>query len=171
MSKFRVAWRGSSVSAMVRLSDLHESEAEHLRARAAAMPTVERGPWLSPKPLADSVVALVSTAGLHRRDDPPFTLGAVDYRILPGDVDFADVSMSHISANFDRSAYGQDPNIAFPLERLREMATDGEIGGVSQWHYSFMGAMPDPTNFEVTGTEVGRLMAADGVDVALLIPV
>jgi len=81
------------------------------------------------------------------------------------------VVLSHISANFDRSAFQQDPNISFPLDRLREMAQAGEIAGVARWHYSFMGALPQPQMLEQTGEEVGRLLAADGVDVALLIPV
>ena len=156
---------------MVRLSDLHEVEAEHLRARAAAMPHIEAPTLVSAPALPQATVAIVTTAGLHRRDDPPFTPGAVDYRIVPGDVDFADLVMSHISANFDRSAFQQDPNVVFPLDRLRELAAAREIGGVSNWHYSFMGAMPDPTRFEDNGSEVGRLLAADGVDIALLVPV
>lgn len=156
---------------MVRLSDLHESEAAHLQARADAMPEIPAGEWVTPKPLRESTVAIISTAGMHRRDDPPFTVGATDYRLLPGDVDFADVMLSHISANFDRSAFQQDPNIMMPLDRLREMVAAGEIGAVAPRHYSFMGAMPDPSNFEATGTEVGKFLAADGVDVALLIPV
>ena len=156
---------------MVRLSDLHEEEAAHLLARAKAMVPVEAAPWITPRPLAESKVAIVSTAGLHRRSDAPFQAGAVDYRILPGDVNFADVVLSHISTNFDRSAFQQDPNISFPLDRLREMAADGEIGAVSKWHYSFMGAQPNHDALRDTGEEVGRLLAADGVDVALLIPV
>ena len=156
---------------MVRLSDLHESEAMHMRARAQAMQPVAAAPWITPKPLADSKIAIVSTAGLHRRSDPPFTPGAIDYRLLPGDVDFADVVVSHISTNFDRSAFQQDPNIWFPLDRLREMASAGEIGGVSQWHYSFMGAQPNHEALAAAGEEVGRLLANDEVDVALMIPV
>jgi len=156
---------------MVRLSDLVDEEAAHMRARAAAMRPVEAAPWITPKPLNESTVAIVSTAGMHRRSDPPFKLGAVDYRIIPGDVDFADVVMSHISANFDRTAFQQDPNISFPLDRLREMHDSGEIGGVSTWHYSFMGAQPNHEALQPTGEEVGRLLAADGVDVALLVPI
>jgi len=156
---------------MVRLSDLHEAEATHMRARAEAMRPVDPAPWITPKPLGEATIAIVSTAGLHRRSDAPFVLGAVDYRLLPGDVDFADVVVSHISTNFDRSALQQDPNIWFPLDRLREMAADSEIGGVSDWHYSFMGAQPNHQALAATGEEVGRLLAADGVDVALLVPV
>ncbi len=156
---------------MVRLSDLHEAEAEHLRARADAMPRIEPGGWITPKPLSEATVAIVSTAGLHLRTDAPFTLGALDYRVVPGDADWADVVLSHVSSNFDRSGFQQDPNISFPMERLQEMAEAGEIGGVSPRHYSFMGAMPNPALFEETGTEVGKMLAADGVDVVLLVPV
>ena len=156
---------------MVRLSDLHEVEAEHMRARAREMQPVEPAPWIQPKPLSDATIAIISTAGLHRRSDAPFKLGAVDYRLVPGDIDFADVVASHVSTNFDRSAFQQDPNIWFPLDRLREMADAGEIGGVSKWHYSFMGAQPNHQAMAAAGEEVGRLLAADEVDVALLIPV
>jgi len=156
---------------MVRLSDLDPAEEAHLQARADAMSPVESAPWVTPRPLYESTVAIVSTAGLHRRTDPPFQAGAVDYRIVPGDVEWGDLVLSHISTNFDRSAFQQDPNISFPLERLHEMANDGEIGGVSNWHYSFMGAQPNHAALRDTGEEVGRLLAADGVDVALLIPV
>ncbi len=156
---------------MVRLSDLHPTERDHLLARAAAMPEIECERWLTPPPLDESTVALISTAGFHRRGDPPFRPGAVDYRIIPGDIDFADLVLSHVSTNFDRSAIAQDPNISFPIDRLRELTTSGEIGGVAPWHYSFMGAQPQPQKMESTGTEVGRLLAADGVDVALLVPV
>ena len=142
-----------------------------MRARAAAMRPVEPAPWLTPPPVEASTIAIISTAGLHRRDDAPFNVGAVDYRLMPGDVDFADVVVSHISTNFDRSAFQQDPNIWFPLDRLREMAASGEIGGVSRWHYSFMGAQPNHEALAQAGEEVGRLLAADGVDVALLLPV
>ena len=156
---------------MVRLSDLHPTEAEHLLARAAGMPRLETERWITPKALAESTVAIVSTAGMHRRDDPPFTPGAVDYRLLPRGVDWGEVVMSHISANFDRSASAEDPNVVFPLDRLEAMAAAGEIGDVSRWHYTFMGALPAPQMLEETGSEVGRLLAADGVDTVLLVPI
>ena len=156
---------------MVRLSDLHDVEAEHMRQRASAMRPVAPASWITPKPLSESKIAIVSTAGLHRRTDDPFKIGAIDYRLLPGNIDFADVVISHVSTNFDRSAFQQDPNIWFPLDRLREMAADGEIGRVSNWHYSFMGAQPNHEALAATGEEVGRLLAADEVDVALMVPV
>ena len=151
---------------MVRLSDLHEVEAEHMEHVAGNMRPVASAPWITPKPLTGSTIAIISTAGLHRRSDTPFKPGAIDYRLLPGDVDFVDVVVSHVSTNFDRSGFQRDPNIWFPLDRLREMAADGEIGGVSNWHYTFMGAQPNHQALKDAGEEVGRLLAADEVDVA-----
>ncbi|MFT6437977.1 MAG: D-proline reductase (dithiol) PrdB [Candidatus Azotimanducaceae bacterium] len=142
-----------------------------MRQRAALMQRVAPASWITPKPIRDAKIAIVSTAGLHRRAGPPFKVGAIDYRLLPGDVDFADVVVSHISTNFDRSAFQQGPNIWFALDRLREMEANGEIGGVSNWHYSFMGAQPNHEALAATGEEVGRLLAADEVDVALMVPV
>ena len=154
---------------MVRLSDLHPEEAAHL---ANLLPsTIAAGDWITPKPLAESTIALITTAGLHRRDDAPFAAGAIDYRLIPGDVDFADLVSSHVSVNWDRSALEQDANVVLPLERLRELAAAGEIGAVSRWHYSFMGGVPRPERLEPAAREVGRLLKRDGVDAVVLAPV
>tara|TARA_B100000676_G_scaffold211207_1_gene207491 strand:- start:3418 stop:3846 length:429 start_codon:yes stop_codon:yes gene_type:complete len=142
-----------------------------MRVRASQMKPVPAAPWITPKPLRESRVAILSTAGLHRRTDPPFIAGATDFRIIPEDVDWADMIMSHISTNFDRSAFQQDTNIWFPLDRLREMAKDGEIGSVADWHYSIMGAQPSLPALGPSGEEIGALLAKDEVDIALLIPV
>ncbi len=58
-----------------------------------------------PKPLAESTVAIASTAGLHLRTDAPFTLGALDDRVVPSDADWGDVVLSQVSTHFDRSAF------------------------------------------------------------------
>ena len=51
--------------------------------------------------------------------------------------------MSHISVNFDRSAFQQDPNVWFPLDRLREMVADGELGRVEAIIRAEKAAHPD----------------------------
>lgn len=78
--------------------------------------------------------------------------------------------MSHVSVNFDRSGFQQDPNLVFPLELLRKLEANGEIGSVANWHYSFMGAT-DPTRMNETAPQVARLLKEDGVTAAILIPV
>ena len=111
---------------MVRLDEL--SEAERKFHEGDSCPTFETQPWVEGPPLARRRVAIVSTAGLHRRGDRPFTFDAGDgYRIIPGDVAANDLVMTHVSANFDRSGFQQDWNVVFPVDRLRELAEEGII--------------------------------------------
>ena len=56
-------------------------------------------------------MAIISTAGLHRASDAKFVGGAADYRLLPGDLDFADLAMSHVSVNFDLSRSSRTPTL------------------------------------------------------------
>ncbi len=154
--------------AMVRLSDLPAPVAGFFA--NMPMPEFDSTPWAPPPSLADARVAIISTAGLHRSEDRKFRGGATDYRIIPADVDYADLAMSHVSVNFDRSGYQQDVNIAFPLEHLHMLAASGEIGSVAQCHYSFMGAT-EPLQFAETGAQVGKLLKDDGVTCALLVPI
>ena len=134
------------------------------------LPTYESTPWVDAKPLAESRIALISTAGLHRREDPPFVPGAGDYRIIPDDADFDDLVMSHLSTNFDRTGFFQDVNTAFPAERLHELADEGFIGSAASRHYSFMGATP-PAMMEPVARDLAGLLKEDGVDAVVLVPV
>lgn len=153
---------------MVRLSDLDPDFAQHLR--ELPLPSFERTPWHLGPLVKEARVAIISTAGLHRRIDPVFSPGGSDFRLIPADVDPADLVMSHVSVNFDRSGFQQDVNVVLPLPLLRKLEAAGEIGSVANWHYSFMGAT-DPTCMVDTAKEVGRLLVADGVTAALLVPV
>jgi D-proline reductase (dithiol) PrdB len=153
---------------MVRLADIDERMAKSLL--DMPMPAFESHAWTKAVPLREARVAIVSTAGLHRRSDTVFGPGSSDYRLIPGDVDPAEIVMSHVSVNFDRSGFQQDLNVVFPLAHLQAMAAEGEIGSVAAWHYSFMGAT-DPTRMAEHGATVGRLLKEDGVTAALLVPV
>ncbi len=127
-------------------------------------------PWVTPKPLNECRVALISTAGLHRPEDPPFTPGAGDYRIIPDDTDMGVLTMSHLSTNFDRSGFYQDVNTSFPADRLHELADEDVIGSVASRHYSFMGATP-PTAMEPVARDLAKVLKADNVDAVALVPV
>lgn len=153
---------------MVRLTDLSEGEARHLA--ELPCPVYDTAPWADGPPLSRRRVAIISTAGLSRRGDRPFDRGAADYRIIPAEVDANDLVMTHISVNFDRTGFQQDQNVVFPLDRLREMAEAGEIGSVADYHYSFMGAT-DPAEMEPAARPLAKLLAGDGVDAVLLVPV
>jgi len=133
-------------------------------------PNFKNQPWMEGPPLSRRRVAIVSTAGLHRRDDRPFTFMAGDYRIIPGDIKTNDLVMSHTSTNFDRTGFQQDWNVVFPMDRLRELTDRGLIGSIADFHYSFMGAT-DPKLMEPTTRDLVRLLKKDRVDAILLLPV
>ena len=122
------------------------------------------------KPLKDSTLALISTAGLHRRGDRPFRPGDGSYRVIPAETPARDLVMSHISVNFDRTGFQQDHNVAFPIDRLRELVDEGVIGSMASMHYSFMGAFP-PDAAEPHAQHLAGLLKQDAVDAALLVPV
>jgi len=153
---------------MARLDLMPEDERNHLL--ALPCPTFNTNPWVTGPPLAQRRVALITTAGLHRRNDPPFAVGAADYRIIPANIPANDLVMSHISTNFDRSGFQKDWNVVFPLDRLRELAAEKVIGSVADYHYSFMGAT-DPVRMEAAARGLAQIMKNDRVDAVLLVPV
>ncbi|MFM8556699.1 MAG: glycine/sarcosine/betaine reductase selenoprotein B family protein [Betaproteobacteria bacterium] len=158
---------------MARLSDLTEHERDHLLSMRDQAPRLEPKAFVRPGPLSEARVAIISTAGLHQADDPAFAPGegATGYRVIPGDVNPATLMMSHISVNFDRSGFRRDSEVVFPLARLRELAQEGRVGSVADFHYSFMGAPFPPTRFETKAREIAGLLRRDRVDAAVLMPV
>ncbi|MEM7251622.1 MAG: glycine/sarcosine/betaine reductase selenoprotein B family protein [Pseudomonadota bacterium] len=154
---------------MVRLSDLPSYEAEHLRNKRCA----PLGPpvWVAAPTLAEAKVALITTAGLHPRDDRSFTMTDASYRVLPSDKGADDWVMTHTSVNFDRSGFQDDINVVLPIERLRELVTDGVVGAEATYHYSFMGAGLEPAAYEKTAIEVAEFLRRDHVNLAFLTPV
>ena len=122
-------------------------------------------------PLAACRLAIVTTAGLHRRGDRPFGPGDQSYRVIPSATPAADIVQSHTSLGFDRVPTMRDLNISFPVDRLRELTAKGELGGAGPHHYSFMGAQRDLKRIqEETGPEVGRRLRDEGVEIALITP-
>ncbi|NIS38949.1 hypothetical protein GWN91_07445, partial [Candidatus Saccharibacteria bacterium] len=51
---------------------------------------------------------------------------------------------SHGSRSYDHDGVRQDPNLALPIDRLRELKSSGRIGSVNHRHLSFMGSITAP---------------------------
>lgn len=134
-------------------------------------------PWTAlARPLAACRVALVTTAGLTAPGQPAFDAGMrggdFSYRVLDRDLDVASLRDSHRSHAFDHGDLDADPNIAFPLDRLRELAARGAVAEVAPRHLSFMGSITAPGRLvRQTAPEAADLLVRDHVDVALLVPI
>jgi D-proline reductase (dithiol) PrdB len=128
------------------------------------------------KPIANSRVALVSTAGLVPPGAHPFEGsikgGDYSYRVIAANMHVQGLGEFHRSESFDHAGIAKDRNVAFPLDRLRELALSGEIGKVAPRHLSFMGSITAPGRLlKHTAPEAARLLVEDEVDVALVVPV
>lgn len=134
-------------------------------------------PWAPlRRPLAECRVALVSSAGFVLPTQAPFDAsrrgGDASFRIVPGDVEVETLVDTHRSESFDHTGMRRDPNLALPIERLRELDQAGRIGSVSDRHLSFMGSITAPGRLvRETAPEAARRLVEDGVDAALLVPV
>jgi D-proline reductase (dithiol) PrdB len=134
-------------------------------------PEFETTAFTSPPPLSEATVALVTTAGLMRPD--------AEWAPQEGNSGFKvfgreerDLVVGHQSTNFDRTGIAADRNVAYPIDRLEELAADGIIGTVAPRHLSFTGPVMDLTTLVIdSGPAAGALLRRDGVDVVLLTPV
>ena len=75
--------------------------------------------------LKECRIALVSTSGAYVEGMQPFTDNDLSFRLIPATTDTRDVRF--VPGHFDTSKGAEDPNIMFPLDRLRELVADGEI--------------------------------------------
>ena len=122
---------------MVRLADLPEPARTNYA--AMEMPAFPTTPRVAGPPLAERRLAFVSTAGLHRRGDRPFTYREATFRALPPGSE-SELAMTHISSNYDRTGFVEDPEVVLPLGAMRALKAEGIVGAVADRHYSFMGA-------------------------------
>jgi len=123
------------------------------------------------KELIDSRVALITTAGVHLKEDVPFDTTGSDpsYRVVPGDAKMEDLMITH--GHYDDSQAHLDINVVFPIERLREMKEDGVIGSVAENFYAFRGYIPKTRPLiKKSAPEVAKALVKDQVDIAILTP-
>jgi D-proline reductase (dithiol) PrdB len=128
------------------------------------------------QPLAQSRVALVTSAGLVAPGGQPFDLsrrgGDPSFRLIPANAPGNSLSVHHRSEAFDRAGLAEDLNVIFPRDALAQLAQEGVIGEVAPRHLSFMGSITAPGRLiRESAPEAAAVLVGDGVDVALLVPV
>ncbi|MEK7362985.1 MAG: glycine/sarcosine/betaine reductase selenoprotein B family protein, partial [candidate division NC10 bacterium] len=116
-----------------------------------------------------------TTGGLYRPGvDLPFDGDALEgdwgFRALPREVDLSGLAIAH--PHFAHEAAEADMNTIFPLKRLGELEAAGLIGRLAPTHYSTMGYVTRAADLAAeTAPAIAARMKAEGVEVALVIPV
>jgi D-proline reductase (dithiol) PrdB len=137
-------------------------------------------PWTQlQKPLSETTFALMTSAGISMRSDPPFDVerekrepewGDPTSRKIPSTAGQADIDVNHLHVNTDYIK--QDMNVILPVTRFKEFEKEGIIGRLADTSYSFYGYQP-PYPRELIG-ETAPAVAADmikeGVEAVLLTP-
>ena len=133
-------------------------------------------PWAPlRKPLRETSIAMVTTAGVHLKSQTPFNMedpdGDATFRAFPSDVNKADLTITH--KYYDHSAADRDINVVLPIDRLHELRDEGVIGGIVPTLYSFMGHI-DKSHLKIlmeeTAPQVAELLVRDEADAVFLTP-
>jgi len=140
-------------------------------------------PWTPfSRPLAESKFGLVTSGGLYQPGvEPPFDLerereqptwGDPTYRTIPSDIQQEQLGASHLHINTRWVL--EDINVLLPVQRFRELVSEGRIGGLARYAYSFMGYQgypPDASAWrELYGPQVAEKLKAEGVNCVLMTP-
>ena len=132
----------------------------------------EDTPWTPlTKPLSKCRVALISSGGIHHKDQMPFHLrdNISSYDKIPRDVDIEDLCISHFGYRTDDAR--KDPNCVFPIEGMRELEAKGVIGKFADPAYTFMGGIYSARKVrEELAPNLIRELIANRIDVSYLVP-
>jgi len=121
-------------------------------------------------PLRQARVMLISSAGVHERQDAPFAhTNDLTFRKLSQNLDPKAIRPSHPSPI--RRPGLLDINVVYPYRRLAELQTAGDIGGPTPYHLSMQGAIKQ---LKALVTEMAPAMVESardaGADAVLLVP-
>jgi D-proline reductase (dithiol) PrdB len=126
-------------------------------------------PWTPlARPIRECRVGLISSGGFYVKDQSPFEENDPSYRLVPMGTETRDLRIYHHGYRDDDP--DRDPNCVFPLDRLRELAGAGAVGGLAEAAVSFVtfySARRDVERAQRIAADLRRME----VDAALCVPV
>lgn len=122
--------------------------------------------------LADSKIAVVTTAGYYAKGQPAFLehspAGDWTFRVIHKDMALSKLILSNHTV--DRRPALLDPNLLFPLDRLTDLKNQGVIGSVANNHYSFYSFSARPNRvMDGSAKDTARRIRYEGVDKAIIL--
>jgi D-proline reductase (dithiol) PrdB len=139
-------------------------------AAQGSFPEVGTIPWTPlRKPVNRARIALMTSGGLHLKDQEPFVLSNDStYREIPRMTTQDDIRVAH--RGYDISGPLEDMNCLLPLRRFEELESEEAVGSLAPTNYSFNGSVPDWTFLQEWPREAAKKMRQEDVDAILLTP-
>jgi D-proline reductase (dithiol) PrdB len=136
-------------------------------------------PWTPmSQPLSQTTIALVTSAGISLKKDPPFNMererreplwGDRSYRPIPGGATEKDIEVNHLHIN--TTYIKQDINVILPLGRMAEFEEEKIIGRLAPTAYSFYGFQWQNSDFLKEAIEpISKQMKLEEVEAVLMTP-
>lgn len=136
-------------------------------------------PWTPmKKPLSQATLALVTSAGISLKTDPPFDMerekreplwGDRSFRTIPRGTTEKEIDVNHLHIN--TNLVKQDINVILPLARMAEFEQEQIIGRLAPTAYSFYGFQWQNTDFLKEAIEpISRKLKLEGVEAVFLTP-
>ena len=136
-------------------------------------------PWTPmSKPLNQMTLALVTSAGISLKTDPPFDMerekkdplwGDRSFRAIPRGTTEKEIDVNHLHIN--TNLVKQDINVILPLARMAEFEKEKIIGRLAPTAYSFYGFQWQSTDFLSEAIEpISKRMKKEGVEAVFLTP-
>lgn len=129
-------------------------------------------PWAPlTKPLSECRVGLIASGGIYKAGQVAFHFKDDDsFRIISSDVNTADLRATHFA--YDLTDARKDINCVFPIDGLRTMVANGELGDLAPEAFTFMGGIYSARKVrDGLAPQMTERMQDMEVDVVLLVPV
>ncbi len=137
--------------------------------------TAETIPWAAPPvSLADTRIALVSTAALHPKGDAPFRTmedprGDTSFRVIPHGMEREGFDLD--APYVDGKYIARDLEVAMPMKALERLQGEKRIGPPARRHFSFTGGIIYPLpGLSESAEAVSGLLKEDGAGAVVLLP-
>ncbi|MBI2901269.1 MAG: hypothetical protein HYY17_13885 [Planctomycetes bacterium] len=133
----------------------------------------EPTPWTPlRRPLRECRAAVVTTAGVRLATQHQFsctrTSGSAEIREISAYVSPAQLAFDF--TNYDPSEAQEDLNVLVPVERMRELAEEKVLGGVTETFFSFFGLCENLAALRGTAACAVERLRAQEVDVVFVFP-
>jgi betaine reductase len=137
------------------------------------MPVFDRVMPAEPvKDLKEAVIALITSGGIVPLGNPDRIESANASKwgkySIEGIDDLVSSQFETVHGGYDPVFALEDPDRIVPLDAVRELEKEGEIGKLYNYFYSTVGNTTSVSNASKYGEEIGKDLLANGIDGALL---